>query len=110
VRISWVYGDLRGAVALDLTGQDAFAGLEGTDSSRVLQVCERYALLSNGFDTVCAADLWICVSLLGRAPVWREAKAGTSGGTREVGADVMRRASTRMAVLWAAVAGRTRRQ
>ena len=50
---------------------------------------------------------WICAGLLGRAPVWREAEAGTSGDTREVRADFMRRASTRKVVLGVAVVVRT---
>ena len=53
------------------------------------------------------SDLWICASLLDRAPVWREAEAETSGDTREVRADFMRRASTRTVVLWVAVVART---
>jgi len=109
VWISWIYGDLRVAAALDLAGQDAFAGLGRSDSSRVLRVCGRYALLPNGLDTFCTTVLWICAGLLSRALVWREAAAGMSGNTREVRADVMRRTSTRKVVLWAAVVARKRR-
>ena len=104
--ISWIYGDLRVAAALDLAGQDAFAGLGRSDS---LLVCGRYALLPNGLDTFCTTVLWICAGLLSRALVWREAAAGMSGNTREARADVMRRASTRKVVLWAAVVARKRR-
>jgi len=109
-RISWVYGDLWRAAALDLTGQDAFAGLLCSISAWFLQVCRRFALLPNGFDTLCATVLWISAGRRGRAPVWREAEAGTSGDTREVRADFMRRVSTRMVALGVAVVVRTLRR
>jgi hypothetical protein len=42
-RISGVYGDLRDAAALYLTGQDALAELVRSDSSRALQFFRRHA-------------------------------------------------------------------
>lgn len=67
-------------------------------------------IASQRFRHLFTTVLWICAGWRGRAPVWREAEAGTSGDTREVGADVMRRPSSWRVALWVAVVARTSQQ